>query len=90
LRTSKTCPKCHSTVLWYVRNVAGNEDTGEAQEHPSFKLAVVGTSYHGTAGKLEAYACQGCGYTEMFLKERLHADGHYVIDVRTEAAPYRG
>ncbi|AUX27548.1 uncharacterized protein SOCEGT47_081420 [Sorangium cellulosum] len=58
MKTSGTCPKCQCTVLWYIADVAANEDTGYLEQQPTFQLAVIGDGRKGRAGKTEAYACQ--------------------------------
>ena len=80
-RSTKSCTKCQCTALWHVLEVAANTDTGSAQLQPPFKLAVVGNGEGGTAGPMEAYACQMCGFTEFYLKHGLRADGVHVVEV---------
>ncbi|WP_437483715.1 hypothetical protein WME75_43325 [Sorangium sp. So ce1014] len=57
-----------------------------------FELALTGKFGHeGTSGKLEAYACQQCGYVELHLKERLPVDGKHIRELRRpQGPPYRG
>lgn len=91
MRTSGICPKCHCNVLWYVADVAKNTEIGYLEQQPTFQLAVVGLGKKGCAGKTEAYACQQCGYIELYLKERLTVDGAYVFERRPQpGSPYRG
>ncbi|AUX27551.1 hypothetical protein SOCEGT47_081450 [Sorangium cellulosum] len=93
MKTTGTCPKCLCTTLWYVERVANNDPCPPAGDTSyEFQLAVTG-KFHldGAAGKLEAYACQQCGYVELYLKERLPADGKYIRELRRpQGPPYRG
>jgi predicted nucleic-acid-binding Zn-ribbon protein len=91
MKATGSCPKCQSTALWYVEDVAANEETGTSQQQPTFRLAVTGRGTLGRGGNLEAYACQQCGCVELYLKERLTADGQHVRELRRpDAPPYRG
>ncbi|AUX27552.1 hypothetical protein SOCEGT47_081460 [Sorangium cellulosum] len=91
MKRTGICPKCQHNVLWYVENVAANEEAGLMQQHPTFQLAVTGNGSYGRAGSTEAYVCQQCGYIELYLKERLTADGKHVRELRgSRGAPYRG
>ena len=89
MKRTKTCPKCDSRALWYVAQVAANGETGTEQEHPRFDLAVTGNGNWGKDGPMEAYACRRCGYTELYLKKELRADGKHVVELgeRTTAPP---
>jgi predicted nucleic-acid-binding Zn-ribbon protein len=91
MKATGTCPKCQCAVLWYVESVAANHsDLGFTTVHPTFALAVTGKGVNGLSGVCEAYACQQCGYVELYLKERLTADGQYVRELRRPpASPYR-
>jgi hypothetical protein len=60
---------------------ANNDEVGHFDDHPPAMLAVVGRGRKGKAGALEAFACQGCGYTELYLKEALQVDGKWVQEV---------
>lgn len=91
MKASGVCPKCQCNVLWYIANVAANTETGASQQQPTFQLAVIGLGEQGCAGKTEAYACQQCGYIELYLKERLTVDGQHVYERRpSPGTPYRG
>jgi predicted nucleic-acid-binding Zn-ribbon protein len=85
MRKTRRCPKCASESLWYVKDVAANRKTGSWQRQPTFHLAVTGDGPEAYAGLVEAYACQPCGYVEMYLKEPLVADGENVVDLRGAA-----
>ena len=90
MKTSGICPKCQCDVLWYIANVAANEETGFIQQQPTFQLAVTGDGTSARAGRTEAYACQQCGYVELYLKERLTVDGKHVVERRrSPGTPYR-
>jgi predicted nucleic-acid-binding Zn-ribbon protein len=91
MKASGICPKCQCNVLWYVENVAANEEAGLRQKHFTFRLAVTGNGTSGRSGNTEAYACQQCGYVELYLKERLPVDGTHVRELRRpQGPPYRG
>ena len=81
MRKSRVCPKCRSKSLWYIKDVAANRKTGSLQRQPTFELATTGNGPHAHAGLLEAYACQPCGYVELYLKEGLVADGVNIIQL---------
>lgn len=81
MRKTRVCPKCGSTSLWYIKDVAANRKTGSLQRQPTFGLAVTGNGPAALAGPLEAYACQPCGYVEFYLKEPLVADGMNVVQL---------
>jgi predicted nucleic-acid-binding Zn-ribbon protein len=90
MKSSGTCPKCRSTTLLHIPQVAANTDTGDAQEQPTFRLAVTGNGYNGCTGKLEAFACPRCGLVELYLAERLRADGVHVREISVPAqGPHR-
>ncbi|WP_437975410.1 hypothetical protein WMF11_46865 [Sorangium sp. So ce295] len=92
MKTSGTCPKCSCTTLWYVERVANNQCSPPGGDiSPELQLAVTGKfGLEGTSGKLEAYACQQCGYVEFYLKERLPVDGKYIRELRRpQGPPYR-
>jgi predicted nucleic-acid-binding Zn-ribbon protein len=93
MKTTGTCPKCLCTSLWYVEYVANNDpNPGSQQKALQFQLAVTGKlGLDGTSGRLEAYACQQCGYVELYLKERLPVDGKHIRELRRpQGPPYRG
>ncbi|WP_231864550.1 MULTISPECIES: hypothetical protein [Sorangium] len=70
--------------------MAANEDTGTSQQQPTFQLAVTGNGPYARSGKIEAYACQQCGYVEFYLKERLAVDFKHIHDLRRpQGPPYR-
>ena len=81
MKATGTCPKCRNTTLLHIPHVAANMETGTSQEQPTFKLAVTGKGYDGSAGLLQAFACPRCGLVELYLAERLRADGAHVREV---------
>lgn len=92
MKRTGTCPKCDCTTPWHVERVANNDPCPPTQDVArEFQLAVTGKFYFdGAAGKLEAYACQQCGYVELYPEERLPVDGKYIRELRRpQAPPYR-
>lgn len=86
MRKSRVCPKCSSKSLWYIKDVAANQRTGSLQRQPTFELAVTGKGPRAHTGPLEAYACQPCGYVELYLKEGLVADGVNIVQLPAGSA----
>ena len=88
MKLTHTCPKCRSTKLFYVPYVAdrtANASSGgnaPAQlayiEEKSLKVFITANS----AGTMEAYACQRCGFIEYYLREGLPVDGKFVQEVQ--------
>jgi predicted nucleic-acid-binding Zn-ribbon protein len=90
MKNTGTCPKCRNTNLLHIPQVAANTDTGTSQMQPPFRLAVTGRGYAGCSGELQAFACPRCGLVELYLAERLAADGVYVREVSVPAqGPHR-
>lgn len=90
MKNTGTCPKCRSTTFLHIPHVAANTDTGTTQMQPTFKLAVTGRGYDGCSGLLEAFACSRCGLVELYLAERLRADGIHVREISVPAqGPHR-
>ena len=90
MKNTGTCPKCRSTTLLHIPQVAANRDTGTTQEQPTFKLAVTGKGDSGCSGWLEAFACPRCGLVELYLAERLRVDGVHVREISVPAqGPHR-
>ena len=93
MKKTLQCPKCNCTQLFYVPVVADRHEKAMRGGNSPAKLAYVpqeamlGHQVADSAGTIEAYACQGCGYVEYYLKERLHIDGTNVIHVQGTRQP---
>ncbi len=82
MKTSLTCPKCNGQRLWVidrVQHVDGIGASGESQRATATSLTAVDASkrYLGGVivqpgvrgiGSLEAWTCDGCGYTELYAQ----------------------
>jgi len=78
MKTSLTCPKCSTTRLLHVTEVA---DSDGEYEVATFKVARV--KGRGRAGEIEAYVCRQCGYTEFYTRDpgTIQVDGRIVREV---------
>jgi predicted nucleic-acid-binding Zn-ribbon protein len=76
MRTKHVCPKCNHDKILFVENVPAYG----GMLHVT--LAVVGQGVFGDkvreAGKLVAYVCQQCGYTEFYARGDIPVDGKLV------------
>ena len=88
MKRTFTCPKCGHTKLFYVPLVADRTQAASQGGHSPARLAYIEQTamavfkVANSAGTIEAYACQRCGYIEYYLKEMMPVDGKYVLEVQ--------
>jgi predicted nucleic-acid-binding Zn-ribbon protein len=68
MKSSKRCPKCEHTEILFFPQIADRDDRDNVRP-----LAVHVTHYDwkddDEIGKIQAYVCRACGYTELYTKE---------------------
>ena len=106
MRSSHRCPKCTGTDLLHARQVADHVGEGYAHhDHREprkdavdgdgatrFRIArVLHEGSYGSAGRVEAWVCRGCGFTELYTvdPDRIPVDGDLVVAVSGGSSPYR-
>jgi hypothetical protein len=90
MKESHRCPKCaHNRVL----QIGTVPDADADPAVPIRAAAVAYTGFGTTAGELEAFVCQRCGYTEFFTKDPavIPVDGRLVREHvgSKQVGPYR-
>lgn len=67
MRTSHVCPKCAHREVLFVPRIADRDDRDAV--HP-LMLHVVNLDWRDVeVGRLEAYVCRGCGFTELYTSQ---------------------
>lgn len=68
MRTSHVCPKCQHKEILFVPQLADRDD--ESKIRP-LVVHVVEFDWREDAefGRLQAYVCRKCGYTELYTTE---------------------
>jgi predicted nucleic-acid-binding Zn-ribbon protein len=68
MRSSHTCPKCKNQEVIYLPQIADRDDDDNVKP---LSAHVVHFDWKDDVevGKLQAYVCRACGYTELYTKE---------------------
>jgi predicted nucleic-acid-binding Zn-ribbon protein len=96
MRKTGICTKCHHTELLEILAVP---EWGEISARPmDLAMRLKGTGWlggenHESVGRLTAYMCRKCGYTELYTAdpEAVVPDGKYIFEYSgpTSTDPYR-
>lgn len=68
MRKSRTCPKCNHQEILFIPQLADRDDDDNVRPlvfhvvHYDWKDDV-------EVGKVQAYVCRGCGYTELYTHD---------------------
>lgn len=68
MRTTHTCPKCKHEELLFLSQLADCDDDDDVRPL-SAHVVHFGWKDDLEVGKLQAYVCRACGYTELYMKE---------------------
>jgi len=68
MRTTHTCPKCKHQEVLFLPQIADRDDDDNVKP---LSAHVVHFDWKDDieVGKLQAYVCHACGYTELYTKE---------------------
>ena len=68
MRTTHTCPKCKNQEVLFLPQIADRDDDDSVRP---LSAHVVHFDWKDDVeiGKLQAYVCCACGYTELYTKE---------------------
>lgn len=68
MRTTHTCPKCKNPEVLFLPQIADRDDDDNVKP---LSAHVVHFDWKDDVemGKLQAYVCRRCGYTELYTKE---------------------
>lgn len=68
MRTTHTCPKCNGQEVLFLPQIADRDDNDNVKP---LSAHVVHFDWKDDVevGKLQAYVCHACGYTELYTKE---------------------
>jgi len=68
MRTSHTCPKCKNPEVIFLPQIADRDDDDSVRP---LSAHVVHFDWKDDVevGRLQAYVCRSCGYTELYTKE---------------------
>jgi predicted nucleic-acid-binding Zn-ribbon protein len=68
MRQSHTCPKCKHQEVIFLPQIADRDDNDSVRP---LSAHVVHFDWKDDVevGRLQAYVCRGCGYTELYTKE---------------------
>ena len=68
MRTTHSCPKCKNQEVLFLPQIADRDDDDNVKP---LSAHVVHFDWKDDieVGKLQAYVCRGCGYTEIYTKE---------------------
>ena len=109
MKNSLACPKCETRRLWRIDEFAAKQpDTGVGSGKTPLRVAVgVRTpptqepswfegdgSQWFDAGKVEAWVCAKCGYTELWSRDfgalrHLPESGVHLVDTTPQQSEYR-
>ena len=105
MKTSLKCPKCSGRRFWTIQHVLQVEASGETADRTlttplgltAARLGEGGSRYRvSTVGPLEAWACHGCGFTELYARDFAQTLAHLASDPSTGVrfvdaeAPHQG
>ena len=68
MKNSRTCPKCNHQEILFLPQLADRDDDDNVRPlvfhvvHYDWKDDV-------EVGKIQAYVCRGCGYTELYASD---------------------
>ena len=68
MRATHICPKCENREILFLPQIADRDDYDDIRPL-SAHVVHYGWKDDVEIGKLEAYVCRGCGYTELYTKE---------------------
>ena len=68
MRTTHTCPKCKHQEVLFLPQIADRDDDDNVKP---LSAHVVHFDWKDDVemGRLQAYVCRSCGYTELYTKE---------------------
>jgi predicted nucleic-acid-binding Zn-ribbon protein len=68
MRTTHACPKCAHPEVIFLPQIADRDDYDDVRPL-SAHVVHFGWKDDVDVGKLQAYVCRSCGYTEVYTKE---------------------
>ena len=94
MRTTRVCPKCKNDEILFMPQLADRDDGDVVRP---FVVHVVHFDWKDDdeVGKLQAYICRACGYTELHTKDAKSLDpekipGARIIRPKTKTPPPQG
>ena len=94
MRKSRTCPKCQHQEILFIPQLADRDDDDAVRP---FVLHVVHYDWKDDVelGKLQAYICRACSYTELYTADADKLDpekipGARILTPRKSETPSKG
>jgi len=75
MKTSRTCPKCKHQEILFIPQLADRDDK-DVVRPLVFHVVHYDWRDDVEVGKVQAYVCRGCGYTELYTSDvsKIEAD----------------